>query len=298
MRTLLHNEKVLVLGDQAIFSGTTFAITALLARFLGLELFGLYSSVVLGIYLLISMSNALIIQPMQVAYSKFENNESYLGFTLIMQVAIILLVALLFIITSYVAPHLVSDYLGINLFLVSALAASWLAHDYFRKTFLALQAIKKTIVVDCLMAGIQLTGIIGLGVTHQLTLDATIIILTIGFTSSSILSFVIGDIKFSHLRFNRNYFEYHKKEGSVLFASSLLQWWSGNLFVVASGIFLGVAALGAFRLVQSMFGILNLLLQTYENYVLPKAAKLFADSKNHSKSYLRSITSKGDYYSL
>jgi O-antigen/teichoic acid export membrane protein len=103
----------------------------------------------------------------------------------------------------------------------------------------------------------------------------------------------LSKLSYQNLNLDKGYLQYHKKEGSILFISSVLQWWSSNLFVVASGLFLGAAALGAFRLVQSMFGVLNLLLQTYENYVLPKAAKLYSNSKSEAKRYLRTITQKG-----
>ena len=56
-----------------------------------------------------------------------------------------------------------------------------------------------------------------------------------------------------------------------------------NLFIVTSGVYLGVAALGAFRLVQSLFGILNLVLQTFENYVLPQASVKYNESATKAK---------------
>lgn len=293
LTTSLSSEKSLVLLDQAVFSGNSFVATALLARFLGIEHFGIFSSVVLAVYLLISMSNALIIQPMQVAYTRFANAKSYLGFTMLAQLMFIALVLLLVNGLALFGKSYFSELNSINMLAVSGLAAFWLLHDYFRKLFLAIQHIKNTIVVDCILASIQLGGIIGLQVAHLLTLNAAIITLTISYVMASTVAFIISNISFSHIGFQKKYFTYHRKEGGFLFLSSLLQWWSSNLFVVASGLFLGVAALGAFRLVQSMFGVLNLLLQTYENYVLPKASKLFASSHIESKHYLQSITKKG-----
>lgn len=289
----IKSEKGLVLIDQAVFSGNSFVATALLARFLGIENFGTFSYVVLGIYLLMSMSNALIIQPMQVAHSKFAIDNSYRGFTLLAQLIVsgfLILVATVISISNL--PNL--DALPeMNILLIGILYSVWLLHDFFRKSFLASQEIKNTIVVDCIMASIQLSGIIGLGVSHLLTLNAAVIIFTASYTVSSFIGMILSGVSITDFKLQREYLDYHKKEGTLLFVSSLLQWWSSNLFVVASGLFLGAAALGAFRLVQSMFGILNLLLQTYENYVLPKAAKLFAESQLQSKQYLRVITQKG-----
>ncbi|MFT4598693.1 MAG: O-antigen/teichoic acid export membrane protein [Bacteroidia bacterium] len=296
IKQLIHtiqSEKGLVLLDQAVFSGNSFIMTALLARFLGIETFGTFSYLILGVYLLMSMSNALIIQPMQVAHSKFAINQDYKGFTLLLQLIVaILLLTISGIMSTSVFPN-IKVLAGINLIHVGILYSAWLLHDFFRKSFLASQEMKNTIVVDCIMASIQLIGIIGLGVTHQLTLNAVIILLAASYTISSFTSLALSKLSYQNLNLDKGYLQYHKKEGSILFISSVLQWWSSNLFVVASGLFLGAAALGAFRLVQSMFGVLNLLLQTYENYVLPKAAKLYSNSKSEAKRYLRTITQKG-----
>jgi O-antigen/teichoic acid export membrane protein len=96
--------------------------------------------------------------------------------------------------------------------------------------------------------------------------------------------------KFNHLYIL--FFKKHISQGKWLLFSSVIQWWSSNLFVVASGVFLGLEALGAFRLVQTVFGVLNLLFQTFENYVLPKAVSLFVKSTNSAKKYIISISKK------
>jgi O-antigen/teichoic acid export membrane protein len=296
IKQLIHtiqSEKGLVLLDQAVFSGNSFIMTALLARFLGIETFGTFSYLILGVYLLMSMSNALIIQPMQVAQSKFTNDKEYKGFTVLLQLFVgALLIIISILLNTDIFPK-IEILERFNLIQVGILYGAWLLHDFFRKSFLASQEIKNTIVVDCIMAFIQLSGVIGLGMDQQLTLHAAIILLTTSYVLSSFAGIVLSKLSFQNLNLKKEYLQYHKKEGSILFISSVLQWWSSNLFVVASGLFLGAAALGAFRLVQSMFGVLNLLLQTYENYVLPKAAKLYSNSKSEAKRYLRTITQKG-----
>ena len=50
--------------------------------------------------------------------------------------------------------------------------------------------------------------------------------------------------------------------------------------------------MGAFRLVQTLFGLLNLVLQTFENFVLPEASRKFTVSHSDAKSYLVGITKK------
>ncbi|MCP2871650.1 hypothetical protein, partial [Salmonella enterica] len=59
------------------------------------------------------------------------------------------------------------------------------------------------------------------------------------------------------------FFRYHRKEGLWLGLVSLVQWGSANLFIVPMGLFVSIESLGAFRLVQSLFGVLNILFQTF-----------------------------------
>lgn len=73
--------------------------------------------------------------------------------------------------------------------------------------------------------------------------------------------------------------------------SALTQWLAGNFFIVAGGWWLGAAALGALRLAQYIFGLLNVLLQALESYVIPRAAQL-ANSPANLLTYLRSVLLK------
>ena len=63
-----------------------------------------------------------------------------------------------------------------------------------------------------------------------------------------------------------------------------------NFFILVAGVYLGIEALGALRLVQSFFGIINIGLQTIENYFLPKVASLYHQSVLEAKKYLVQIT--------
>ena len=79
---------------------------------------------------------------------------------------------------------------------------------------------------------------------------------------------------------------------SDLISLMSIQWWAGNLFVVASGIYLGSAALGALRLGQSLFGVLNVFLQTFENYVLPQSAIRMQQGQDQGIAYIRKTNQK------
>lgn len=63
-------------------------------------------------------------------------------------------------------------------------------------------------------------------------------------------------------------------------------------FIVAAGVFLGAAAFGAIRLAQNLFSLLNVVLQVFENYVVPNAAQIYKTSAINLKQYLRQASLK------
>jgi O-antigen/teichoic acid export membrane protein len=88
---------------------------------------------------------------------------------------------------------------------------------------------------------------------------------------------------------NKELLQYHFKEGKWLFSASIVQWFSSNFFTLVAGIYLGINALGALRLVQSFFGAVNVILQTVENYYLPKRLNCIIKTKRKRKKRCFSI---------
>jgi O-antigen/teichoic acid export membrane protein len=109
---------------------------------------------------------------------------------------------------------------------------------------------------------------------------------------SIFISVFLLKIKIQYFKNLILYIAFQFNQASWLILTTITQWWSSNLFVVASGYYLGVKALGAFRLVQSMFGLLNLVLQTFENFVLPETARKLTLGRQEAKDYLLTISKK------
>ena len=84
----------------------------------------------------------------------------------------------------------------------------------------------------------------------------------------------------------------HFKQAQWLAPTAIVQWLTSNFFVATSGLNLGVEALGAFRLVQTLFGLINVLLQGIESYVLPQASIRFQQSKQVAYEYLKTLIVK------
>ena len=255
MYSLLTNQKTLVLADQAVYSGCGFAITLLLVRILSPEAFGIYASIVLFNYLMVSASNALVIQPFQVIQSKVKTRSTYLSFTFFSQ----LIITAILLITTILLLQIEIEFLN-NLnkstSSILLLMSCFLLHDYFRKVFLAEAAVHKALVIDSITGFLQTTIFIYCLLNYELQLAQVFLISGVSYLPALLVSAIYLNPSFQNKENWSNYFQMHFKQGKWLLMTAILQWWANNLFVIASGVFLGAIALGALRLVQSIFGVL------------------------------------------
>jgi O-antigen/teichoic acid export membrane protein len=287
---IAKNQKIFVVVDQAAYSGGSFVATFMAAHVLTVADFGRYAAFTLMLYLFISMSNALVVQPFQVLYPRSGNMSKYLGFVFWFQVAAALLVA----VGLGVAGSAGLSLFAINPFYMVAIAWAFLMHDFLRKVFLACEQVFEALLIDVVAAGLQFALLATSMVrSTSLNLEDVLMITAISFGAGALVGICLLKPKSTTTTGWKQFAMDHYTQGRWLFLTAIIQWWVGNFFVVAAGLFLGPVALGAFRLVQSLFGILNLVLQTYENYALPKAVKLLQVSREQSKKYLLSLSLKG-----
>jgi O-antigen/teichoic acid export membrane protein len=175
---------------------------------------------------------------------------------------------------------------------MSILLIGFLMNDFFRKVFLAKDEIVNALIVDSSSALLQVAIVVYFHFSNPLAFDILVMMLGLAFIPSIVFGIIIIKPALIEKIELKTYSDSHIKQGKWLLLTALTQWWASNLFVVSSGIFLGVVSLGAFRLVQSLFGVLNLLLQTFENYILPKTSALWVKSQTESKSFLINISKK------
>lgn len=286
----MTSKKQLVLLDQMIFSGGSFMMTMLLARVLGPDDFGYYSSIVLCNYGLISLFSALVIQPFQVSVAKF-TESTYTSFSFWMQMSLVTIVILTAIIiwSSGFKPlgELIDLPIGIAFFF-----GGFVMHDYFRKAFLAKQQISIVLFTDCLSVSLQVIASLVFWFGSWKSIAEITLVLGLTYLPGFIISVVFIKPTITDLGRWAVYAREHIRQGKWLLVTTVLQWWSGNIFVVASGVILGVRTLGVFRLVQSLFGVLSLLFQTFENYALPEASRILSISPAQARLYLRNISAQ------
>lgn len=282
----VNSPKVIVLLDQALFSGTSFLSTIIIARMLDMETFGQYSGYLLGIYLAVSGIGAFVIQPFQVLVGQSNNMKQYLTFAFWFQVLAMLAFVALFFVMAFVTQANIP---------LSALVfgAGFLLHDFGRRVLLATNRPKSTLLLDAVCTLGLSAALFFFYLDHQKNLSSLFTHLTIPYILSALLLFwLIRPVYFEKSVLNSS-FSLHMKEGKWLFLTAFTQWWSSNLFVVASGIYLGAAALGALRLAQSLMGVLNVLLQSFENYILPQTATIINSDLQQGLAFLSNASRKG-----
>lgn len=280
--------RYLVIADQFLFSGMSFVSTLIFAKTFTLSDFGLFSTVILITFLLISLSNALTIQPYQVATIEMRDSKKYLSF-----ITTILALISLIITAITLVLHFAFSITTQNTISIIIMCSGMLWQDFFRKLFLAQSRLKALLISDLLNAVIQAVVLLKLFLLPGEDFNATIFLWALSFIPSIIYSLSIIKPDLSFLCEWKTYNHYQIKNGIWLFLVSFIQWSSANIFIISLGLYINIEALGAFRLIQSLFGFINIIFQSYENYVLPNASRIYSASVNQSKIYLRKTSIQG-----
>ncbi|MFD2602748.1 hypothetical protein [Flavobacterium suzhouense] len=280
------SKPLLAFTDQALFSGTSFLLTLLLAQKMDIKSFGIYSSVVLIVYLLVSVFSAVLIQPFQVSFSTIKQPKQYISFLFS---GLIILLSLLVVILLLLNRFIFQEGYHIVTGSLLCFCVGFLINDFLRKIFLGTGDIRIVLIMDSL----YFLLLIYLFITPDFSLSGILWILGSANLISSLpgLGYMVKHYEIPVLW--GEYFKDHIQQGKWLLSVAVLQWCSGNFFVLVSGIYLGVEALGALRLVQSFFGIINVGLQTIENYFVPKISSIYNESVEKAKAYIVKLTVSG-----
>jgi O-antigen/teichoic acid export membrane protein len=285
LKKIASSPSILVFADQAISSGTTFLLTLFLAQKLDNKSFGAFSAIVLVSYLVMSITNALLIQPFQVSISKIMEKKQYQVFLTYGLFVVSLFLFFLIQFAVFFLAH-TNEY-RLNVYAISCFILGLIINDFFRKLLLGINKVKIVFAMDFIFLLLILIVF-----CWDETIQLSNALWTIGLSN---LITALPGIYFIVKNFEtptswKLFLSHHFSQGKWLFSVALLQWCSSNFFVLVSGIYLGIEALGALRLVQSFFGILNVGLQTVENYFLPKVATIYNENSAKAKKYLLEIT--------
>jgi len=298
----LTTGKTVVLIDQAIVSGGNFVLGILLARMLGLEQFGLYSLLWMGVLFGLSLHQAFVTKPLFFLYvgKKDTAKASYLSslfkIQMIISVGIVLLSFGAFGIQKWVGANQIwIEYVPIT----AAITAAYLLQDFLRKSFFVKKQYLQPLFMDLFLYTVMVGGLCLSYYTETLNLGRALWIILGAYSLSSsfytVQAFFLKNKDIDHTSGApvHKTFKEHYHYSVWLLGTSLVQWFSGNFFLVAAAAILGTVAVGALRMAQNMVGLCHVLFLAMENIVPVEAAQqFFKNGKPGMYNYLWNISLK------
>jgi O-antigen/teichoic acid export membrane protein len=288
--------EIWALTDQSVVSATNFLTNVMLLRFMGLREFGIFSLAWMSVLFVNSLQAALIIAPMMSIGPKQEEKDrpSYFGAVVFQELVLVsfcfVLVFAALKVSSRYFLHADLQQLALPL-AVSAFA--YQAQDFVRRYFFSTRQSSHALADDALS---YLTQLPILFLLHRMGYlnSATALWVMAG---TSILGLVLGWFWMEPLEFHQEWIRTisrrHWNISRWLSVSSLLQWTSGNLFIIAAPVYYGAAAAGVLRASQNLMGVTHVWFQGLDNVVPVETARRFREGGAHKMlAYTRSILVK------
>jgi O-antigen/teichoic acid export membrane protein len=243
-----------------------------------------------------SLQNALIVAPMMSIGPKQEEKDRpvYFGAVIFQELVLVsccfVLVFLALKASGRFFPHQNLQQLALPL-AVSAFA--YQSQDFVRRYFFSTRRSRRAFADDALSYLSQLPILFLLHRAGHLN-SATALWTMAG---TSILGLLPGWFWMEPVRFDREWIgtvaRRHWKLSRWLGASALLQWVSGNLFVIAAPVYYGAAAAGVLKASQNLMGVTHVWFQGLDNVVPVETARHLREGGVHSMlAYTRSILLK------
>ncbi len=282
--------KGLIFLDQVMVSGSNFLLGILLVRSLGLAEYGIFALVWMGVLFALGINQAFITKPLLSIAPKLsgkEQNDYLAGLHTIQY----FLSALFFVIGLLLfggAKLFFTNDFATYIPLVSMIVFCQTIHDFYRKIYLIKNQITKVFLLDATLYLGQISGILLLLILGELTL--TIALWVILCVNTLSIFFGNFDQDFSLLNYKKiliRHFHFSK----WLLGTSILQWLSGNYFIIVGASILGTSAVGAIRMVQNLMGLCHILFLAMESIIPIEAARRFqAEGENSLIQYLIKTT--------
>jgi O-antigen/teichoic acid export membrane protein len=282
-KNILRSGTFVVYADQALVSGMSFLSTIVLARYLGVKGFGVYSIAWLGVLIASSINQPFIIAPMQTLSGKKnpEEQKVYLQALVFKQLLFAALMSFLSLVTVIVMSLVLPQWKVQSIIIAFPLAVfSFLLQDFLRRYFFVIGKPGKAMLIDAVAYGGLLASAFGIHFVREMDAQFVLLLTALFFLYASL----IGLWSMPELRFNWKQIKYvvtqHWDFSKWLTATALLQWFSGNLFIIAAGAILGPRAVGATRMAQNIVGITHVLFLAMENIIPARAANCQREGGN------------------
>ena len=301
METHINKKKIrLILFDQIIVSGSNFLLSIFILRFLGAEVFGIFTFLWLFILFFNSIQMSLIISPMMTNFAKYDQNQknNFISGIFLQQIFFCLFTGILLnLFFNFYGDYISKFNISKFSFSIIILFIFTQFQQFFRRLSFLNKDYKRAIISDLISYSILFILIIYFQITELLNLDLLIFLLGISFFFGNII-YIFNIFKFKvNFFYFLSSFRNNWKISKWLFLTSLLQWFSGNFWIINTGLILGPYTLGVLRACQTIINITNLAFQSFENLFPSKFSEIYINKGNKEfKEYFIKFIKKGLAY--
>ena len=293
--TLLQQNKVIILIDQLMVSACNFLMGILLIRWLGLEQYGVFAIAWMVVLFALNVNQSWIVKPMQSLVPQISEEDQDQEFAVLQAMQLLTGGLVLFIGLALIGLSTVVDvaadythYIPIMTILTIVIVI----HDFYRKLLFIKGRFKTALLMDCILYPGQILLLIGLYFSGEINLLYTFYALFICALLSVLFAWknlgvrIIWTTKIIKEKII-SFFHFSK----WLLGTSLLQWLSGNYFIIIGVTILGPIAIGAVRMAQQVIGLTHVLFLAMESIVPVEAARHYGSgNKTALFSYLKKTT--------
>jgi len=267
-------ENLVPLADQTLVSGVNFLTAIMLARALGLVGFGIFSLTWLVVLIVFALQTALISAPMMSIGPKQARDDepAYFGAIFLQQAAVtVMSVVVVYGGVAASAAAFPNWNLSGTALPLSLTVAGHHAQDFLRRYFFTRRRGYVALSLDAIRYGGQLALLAWLMAADSLSVEIALWAIA----ATSAVSILVAGPFVEALAWHRASFAAvtlrHWRFSRWLAASAVLQFSSGNLFLIAAGALLGPAAVGALRAAQNLMGVVHIFTLGLENIVPVRA---------------------------
>lgn len=260
--------------DQALVSGVNLLTGVLIVRALGIQEFGIFSVVLIGMQFLAGFQ-AGINMPMMSLFDQrgSVSRSSYLATVLLHQSVLAAASATVVCVLPVLFPA-IATFAPVDVLLVAAAVVATQFQDHIRRFFYVSERPVRAFLSDLIAYGARLAVLTLLAVQGELTIDRVWIVMAVFSTAAAGLllpDFIGWAPVWSEVR---EVTRRHLKVAGWIVGNNFTAWFvEASFILLVVGAVLGPVQLGAARAVQSIVQLANLLIESLENFVPSAATK-------------------------
>jgi O-antigen/teichoic acid export membrane protein len=281
IKNKILSKRFLLLTDQMLISGSNFLFTILLTSILGFSGFGVYASLWLWILFMTSIQQAFVTIPMYTLFYKTDGPKNYLISSVWLQLIVCVFSSLLLFISLFTYHHLIHPIAQTStiLFLLPLVSFFTLWNDYIRKRLILLGKKWDLLFLDFFVYALPVLMLYFFDSFLDNTTNVYFMLCSIYALAFMLTIRKVLVLKMNHLLLFQT-LKSHWANSKFLLYSTLLQWTSGNVFIIVGANVLSPEVFGIIRFSQTLTGLFTIFFQYIENTVPIEIGKLLKTGKS------------------